>query len=69
MSGLARQLVPLRPTKFKGEATMQVQIAPGQVSTREQRVIMPGHQPVAEGAEQDAVPVQYRLYIQRYFDR
>jgi hypothetical protein len=63
-----QQLVPLRPTRFKGEATVQVQIAPGQVKTRE-RTVMPSHQPVAEGAEQGTVPVQYRHYVQHYFDR
>ena len=67
-ASVAQKFVPLRPTKFKGEATVVSRIVPYQASVKERRV-MPGSKPMAEGAEQGTVPVQYRLYIQRYFDR
>jgi hypothetical protein len=67
-ASVTRKFVPLRPTKFKGEATVVSRIVPYEASVKERRV-MPGSKPAAEGAEQGTVPVQYRFYIQRYFDR
>jgi hypothetical protein len=68
LAKVAQKFVPLRPTRFKGEATVVGGLAPFESSVKERRV-MPGSRPVAEGAEQGTVPVQYRAYIQRYFDR
>ena len=67
-ASVARKFVPLQSTRFKGEATVVSGLAPYESSVKERRV-MPGSRPVAEGAEQGTVPVQYRAYIQRYFDR
>jgi len=66
-SKTATDRVPLESTDFSGQARVRTTVGPGtaQVPATDQ---MPDEMATTNGAEQENIPLRYRLYVQKYFD-
>jgi len=60
--------VALDTQQFSGEAQVRARVGQGRVSSPARNVGGPSTAAV-NGAEQENVPLRYRLYVQRYFDQ
>ncbi len=61
-------VVPLSMTNFQGDARIHTTTEPGKAKVPE-RDTAPRPMATTNGAEQGDVPLRYRTYVQRYFDR